>query len=368
MPPSRPRRALSRLVVLLGAAAALGLAGCADSDNPPAGSIKSLSDLPHQSRSMLKVGDASREAGDCAAAIRFYRLAIEKEKSPADIVAARVGAGECEVGLGALPDAEHDFLAATKLAPRDSAPLIGLGRVYLIEHKPGDAAAYLDLAIKQGAAAAFVWNDMGVALDQLRRHKEAQQAYRTGLTSYPNDPALRNNLALSLAMSHEFPEAETILRILASEPDATARTRQNLALVLGLAGDDAGARRVAEADLDAAALDNNQHFYDYMRALMTGTPLPAPAAVGAVVDKPRARVARVDVDSLPPPVWVEKPIRALKFRAPGPEKFAPDEDRISAAEILAAPKQSAAVDPAPAVPAPGEPAVTPSADPVASSE
>jgi Flp pilus assembly protein TadD len=342
MTPFRPRRALSCLVALLGAATALGLAGCAG-DGTPAGSVKSLSDLPHQSRSMLKVGDASREAGDCAAAIRFYRLAVEKEKSPADIVAARVGAGECELSMGALPDAERDYLAATKLAPRDSAPLVGLGRVYLVQHKPGEAASYLDLAIKQGATAAFVWNDKGVALDQLRRHNEAQQAYRAGLTDYPSDRALRNNLALSLAMSREFHEAETILRILASEPGATARTRQNLALVLGLEGDDAGARRVAQADLDGAALDNNERFYDYVRAMLGGAPAAAPIATGTD-NPPAARIARAEPDLLPPPVWVAKPIRALSLRAPAPEKFAlpADDGPISAPTALAAPQQSAA--------------------------
>ncbi|HEX4112485.1 MAG TPA: hypothetical protein VH020_08110 [Stellaceae bacterium] len=364
MTPSRPRHASSLLVLLLGAAAALGLAGCANSDGGP-GSVKSLSDLPDKGRSLLKVADASREAGDCAAAIRFYRLAAEKEKSPAAIVAARVGAGECELSMDALPDAERDYLAANKLAPRDSAPLVGLGRVYLVEHKPGEAARYLDLAVKQGATAAFVWNDKGVALDQLRRHQEAQQAYRTGLANYPNDHALRNNLALSLAMSREFREADELLRTLASEPGATARTRQNLALVLGLEGDDAGARHIAEADLDGAALDNNEHFYDYMRALMTGAPLPPVAAVGAIGERPKARVAHAELDSLPTPVWVERPMAGLKFRAPTSETFAPDDDRIAVSSIPAAPKQSAAAEPPPT---PLAPADTAPAAPVASSE
>jgi tetratricopeptide (TPR) repeat protein len=249
------------------------------------------------------------------------------------------------------------------VAPQDAAPLIGLGRVYLVEHKPGEAVSYLDLAIKRGATAAFVWNDKGVALDQLRRHQEAQQAYRTGLNNYPNDRALRNNLALSLAMAREFREAESMLRILASDPGATARTRQNLALVLGLEGDDAGARRIAEADLDGAALDNNEHFYDYMRALMTGTPLPSPVATETITARPTARIARAEVDSLPPPVWVERPARAFKFRAPGPENFAPDADQFSAAGALSAPKQSADAAPTALVPAD-----TPKAAPVASSE
>jgi Flp pilus assembly protein TadD len=370
MTPSRARRALSCLLLLLGTATALGLAGCANvdgkADNKPAGTVQSLSDLPDKGRSLLKVGDVSREAGDCAAAIRFYRLALEKEKKPAEIVAARVGAGECSLSMGALPDAERDFIAARKLAPRDPGPLVGLGRVYLIEHKPGEAASYFDLAVKQGASAAFVWNDKGVALDQLHRHAEAQQAYRTGLTGYPNDRALRNNLGLSLAMSRDFREAETILRTLASEPDATPRARQNLALVLGLEGDDAGARRVAEADLDGAALDNNERFYAYVRAMMTGAAPPAsiPVPVAAItVPPPRSRIARAGIDALPAPAWVERPT-GLKLRAPTPENFAVmPEDRQTSSTAMT---QSAAAEPAPTALVPAE--AEPMAAPVATSE
>src|SRR5665213_2733859 len=306
MPSSRPRRAPSPRLTLLCAAAALALAGCAQSGGGPSSdAVKSRSDLPNKSDSMLKVGDASRAAGDCPAAMRFYKMVTDKGGKPGDLAAAKMGTADCELSMNALPEARRDYLAAAKAAPNDPDPLIGLGRVFLVQHLPGEAVSYFDLALKKGATAPFVYNDKGVALDQLRRHQEAQAAYRTGLANYPSDRALRNNLGLSLAMSREFKEAETMLRTLAADPAATDRTRQNLALVLGLEGDDAGARSVSGGDLDGAALDNNRRFYDYARALITGAPLPAPTAELSSDDRAPVRTARAEVEPMPPPVLVK---------------------------------------------------------------
>jgi Flp pilus assembly protein TadD len=320
MPPSRPRRALSLSITMLAAATALGVAGCT-SEHGQSGALKSLSDLPNRDQSMLKVGDTSREAGDCQAAIRFYRLAEDKAGQPEEIAAAHIGTAECELAMSALPDAQRDYEAAAKLVPQDPVPLVGLGRVDLVEHKPDEAVVYLDRAIKMGATAAYVWNDKGVAMDQLRRHKDAQQAYRQGLTFYPQDRGLRNNLALSLAMSRDFRESDGLLRALAAEPGATARTRQNLALVLGLEGDDAGARQVSEADLNGAALDNNGHFYDYARARLTGQPLPsltdAPASSAAFEDEAAGRAAHAALD-LPPVLAMKRTPRPIRAAGKAP--------------------------------------------------
>jgi Flp pilus assembly protein TadD len=307
---SRPCRASIVSAILL---AGLGLAGCAANDGRP-DSAKNLSDLSEKGESMLKLGNAARDGGDCQAAMSFYRLVKDKDDSHAETAAARAGAADCELSMSALPDAERDYRVAMTLAPKESAPLIGLGRVALVQHKPADAATFFDRAIAKGADAAFVWNDKGVAYDQLRRHKEAQQAYRKGLAKYPTDSALRNNLALSLAMTHDFAEAETLLRGLAAEPGATARTRQNLALVLGLEGNAAAARRVSQDDLDGAALDNNGRFYQYARELMVGEPMSS-APLESDETEP-VRTARAEMAPVPPPVLVAKPLSALRTAEP----------------------------------------------------
>src|SRR6185312_4046063 len=295
---------------------AAGLAGCATAPNggPEA---KSLSDLSHRGKSMLRLGEASRQAGDCVAAVRFYRLVKGGDDNKADLAAARNGAADCELTMNALPDARRDFQEAARLRPDDPAPLIGMGRVAVVAHNPGEAVSYFDMAIKKGGGdAAYVWNDQGVAYDQLRRHQEAQAAYRAGLAKFPTDRALRNNLALSLAMTGDFREAETLLRQLAAEPDASRRTRQNLALVLGLEGNTEEARNVAQADLDGAALDNNSRFYQYARARMTGEAVPAGDQAQAAPGR-AGPVRHAEAAPLPPPVLVQQPrLSALRPAAP----------------------------------------------------
>jgi len=274
------RRALGRFLVPLSVALAFGVAGCADTGQQArsSGALKSLSDLPNQGQSMLKLAAAARDGGDCPAALRFYRPVIDKAEVPGEVLSAYLGTASCEVALGQLAEAERDYKAVGKLAPDNPSMLVGLGRIALMQHNPGDAASLLDLAITEGATEVSVWNDKGIALDQLRRHGEAQKTYREGLVRFASDRALRNNLALSLAMTRGFDEAESLLRALAQDPEASPRTRQNLALVLGLKGDDAGAREVSETDLNGAALDNNGHFYDYARAVLSGAPPPSPSA------------------------------------------------------------------------------------------
>jgi Flp pilus assembly protein TadD len=300
----------ARFVVSACAIAAFGLAGCAN-DQTKESDVKSIGDLPNQSQSMLHLGDVSRAAGDCTAAIRFYRMVVDKNDERKDRVAAMIGIADCELAAGDRPSAERDYREAAGLAPDDPMPLVGLGRVALVGHNPADAAAKLDAAIAKGATGSYVWNDKGVALDQLGRHKQAQAAYREGLGKYPADPSLADNLALSLAVSGDLVEAERILRGLVQEPAASARTRQNLALVLGLEGEDAEAREVAHADLDGAAIDNNLHFYQYARAALMGAPLPA-----ALAATPKPVPAAVAVETHAPPAKKEPKIEKAALAAP----------------------------------------------------
>ncbi|MGH7076158.1 MAG: tetratricopeptide repeat protein [Stellaceae bacterium] len=300
-------RPLPSLLLVLSAAAVLGIAGC--STGGANRESASLSQLPDPNHSMLKVANASLRAGNCVTALRLYRVTLKKGADRHEAASAHLGTAECHLAMGDITAAEQDYRVAAKLEPAAKAPLIGLGRVYLVRHQPQRAVRYLDAAIKKGANDADVWNDKGVALDQMQHHKAAQVAYRQGLAAHPSDLALHNNLALSLAMTGDFLEAEAMLRQLASMPDATDRVRENLALVLGLEGKDAEARAVSASDLNGAALDNNTRFYRYARALLTGAPLPSATARNADTGAARhaAKTAQA-APPMPPPVLVmDKP-------------------------------------------------------------
>jgi Flp pilus assembly protein TadD len=68
----------------------------------------------------------------------------------------------------------------------------------------------LAIKIKKDDAASY--SGLGVALDMMGQHEEAQKNYRTGIKNSKTPFALRNNLALSLAFTSQFDEAITILK------------------------------------------------------------------------------------------------------------------------------------------------------------
>jgi len=89
----------------------------------------------------------------------------------------------------------------------------------------------------------------GAVLDQLGRHQDAQRQYASALKMQPNDPSVLSNLGLSYALSKDLTRAEATLRRAVAQPGADAKSRQNLALVLGLQGRFAEAEAIARADL-----------------------------------------------------------------------------------------------------------------------
>src|SRR5207244_4438459 len=75
----------------------------------------------------------------------------------------------------------------------------------------------------------------------------------------------RNNLGLSLTLSGHYEQAVAELSKLALDPAATPRMRHNLALALGLKGDEAAAAKIAHADLDENTIGENQRFHAAIR-------------------------------------------------------------------------------------------------------
>lgn len=89
----------------------------------------------------------------------------------------------------------------------------------------------------------------GGVLDSLKQHEEARLRYRQALVLSPDQPQILNNYGMSYLLTGELDEAEKILTKAISQPNATVRTRQNLALVLGLKGKFKEAETVATKDL-----------------------------------------------------------------------------------------------------------------------
>jgi Flp pilus assembly protein TadD len=105
----------------------------------------------------------------------------------------------------------------------------------------------------------------GAILDQLGRTDDARVAYRNALDIKPNDPSVLSNLGMSYLLTQDLKTSETYLRSAVAQPDADSRTRQNLALVVGLQGRFQEAENIARQELTAQQAEAN---VAYLRAMM----------------------------------------------------------------------------------------------------
>ncbi len=214
--------------------------------------------------SLMRIGAAARSGGDYANAVSVFRRAAEiATTQPAPFVEL----GDTLLLTGAVDEAIVAYNSALARDGSDPQAQLGLAKAYLRTGRPELALGPLAKAIAERPDDPRLLLVLGVANDQTGRHQAAQGCYRHGLDRAPGDPALTANLALSLALSGDFVSAVAVLQPIAMGPTASARERQNLALIYGLKGNDAEAARLARIDLDEAAVTHNLAYYRTLREL-----------------------------------------------------------------------------------------------------
>ena len=258
---------------------------------------------PEQSEeTMLKVADETRAGGDLANAVGLYRRA--HELAPRDPVPL-ARAGDTLAQMQAYTEAADAYQAALSIDSNDPDLHRGFANVLLALGKPQLALAHLEIAVSKNSSDARIYNALGVAHDLAGRHDLAQEDYRKGLALAPDQLSLRNNLGLSQALSGDFTGGIATLSDLVSRPGATARNRQNLALIYGLAGDDVHAALVARTDLDETAVRNNLAYFTLLRSLddigRTAAILGADVRAARAAAQPAGTVKDPGVAETPPP-------------------------------------------------------------------
>jgi Flp pilus assembly protein TadD len=159
--------------------------------------------------------------------------------------------------LGRHDEAAAGVEALLAARPDHVEGLLELARIHIARGQGFYAVAP---ARKAAAAAPKDWRPLsllGVAYEQVSRADDARAVWREALKLSPDNPAVLNNLALSLAAGGQPAEAETLLRRAAARPDATLATRQNLALVLGLQGKTGEAERLIRENLPPETAEEN---------------------------------------------------------------------------------------------------------------
>ncbi|MDB5394241.1 MAG: hypothetical protein JWM91_1747 [Rhodospirillales bacterium] len=267
--PRAERLRLDRLMSA-GVAASVLMLGACTPDHPeyPNHDVPAVSGKDVSAKVAIDIADKERAAGDPAGAVGFYQRALAMDPLQPQV---RLSMGKAMLEAGAPNDAAETFRKILATPPRADTQIgaeaqAGLGMALV---QLGQPAAAIDplrkgLAVKPDPRG---YRALGVAENLLGRNTDAEADYNRGLALAPNDQGLHSNLGLSLALSGNFNGAITILRAAAANSDATAKTRQNLALALGLAGRNDEAEKVARMDLDEQSVRSNLAYYAQLRAL-----------------------------------------------------------------------------------------------------
>jgi Flp pilus assembly protein TadD len=224
--------------------------------------------------SLLRIADGMVQT-DPLNAVPLYRRAHELNPgSPEPLV--RVG--QAMLLVGNPPEAAAAFQDALKLSSNNPDALRGLGAALIAMDQAELALGQYEAAMRADSNDPRALNGAGVALDVLGRHDEAQARYAEALRVDPNYLSARNNYGLSLVSSGRYPEAIDVLLVAARHPEASPRTRGNLALAYGMQGDMEQALRWLRADMDALSANR---YLAYFGQLRSAGPAVAAASIRA---------------------------------------------------------------------------------------
>ncbi|MDZ4759918.1 MAG: hypothetical protein SGJ21_02455 [Alphaproteobacteria bacterium] len=207
---------------------------------------------------------ATREERDAADRQELLAQAAfwgkEYEKNPNDNEAALKLARVLRA-IGSSQRASEIASQSLAMKPGDVEFTLVLAQASLDQGRPDIAAGALALAERAGLGDWRMMSTIGVTMDQLDRHVDAQDYYRRALILSPANPKILSNLGLSYALSSQPLLAEETLRQAIESPEADARVRQNLVLVLGVQGKFAEAETAAGHETPKELIDSNSAYF-----------------------------------------------------------------------------------------------------------
>jgi Flp pilus assembly protein TadD len=94
--------------------------------------------------------------------------------------------------------------------------------------KPADAIATLDRVLASDPKNVRALVNKAVPLDIMGQHADAQPLYRRAQAMAPNDAAIANNLALSIALGGRIADAEQVIKPFIASEAVPARLKATM--------------------------------------------------------------------------------------------------------------------------------------------
>ena len=219
---------------------ATGLAGCQTASLSDV--TGSLNPLNARAEIQPNPSPASDPQRDIAAYGERFR------NSPKDVDAA-LRYGQALRSNGQRQQASAVFEQATISNPGNKPLLAAYGRALADNGAFQQAFDTLAKAHTRDNPDWRILSVQGTTLDQMGKHEDARRYYASALRIAPEEPSVLSNLGLSYMLTKDLPRAESTLRRAYANPQADARVRQNLGLVVGLQGRFAEAESIVKGDL-----------------------------------------------------------------------------------------------------------------------
>ena len=267
---------------------------------------------------LTRLGDDMSRGGDPAGAVKLYRAAYLADPSDPHNLQRM---GQAFLDMNAPMSAEQAFRGALMLAPDDVTAKRGMALSLLAEGRAAEALPLLQQLAAHSTDPRLLRAE-GTALDMLGRQTEAQAIYRKALSYAPIDADLHGNLALSLALSGDRPDALREMQAAIASPNPDPRQDANAVLVLALTGDDVAAQARGATTIGEAATHDLLVRADQAR---TATTAPARAiAIGLMTaaTTPATPLATPAPDAAPAGAASGAPSPAANASAPAPRTVA----------------------------------------------
>lgn len=212
--------------------------------------------------------------------------ASEQQADPTDAVAG-VRLAQALRELGRYDQAAEAAQATLTVQPNNLDALLELGRAHIARGQAFYGVAPLEQARQLAPRDWRPYSLLGVAYEQVRRTDDARAAWNQALALSPDNPDVLTNAATAALTHGDAPGAETLLRRAVAQPTASAKVRQNLAMVLGLQGKMGEAEQILRRELPPEQAEQNLR---WLRA--RGAAGAAPSSGGAAADSPTTDTAR----------------------------------------------------------------------------
>ena len=288
-----------RSIALLSACAlAALLGGCA-------GGADSLQESLSQPVASTKTAAADQTKTELEKATEYWGK--KHKEQPTDLAPALNYAKDLKA-LGQRQQALEVLQQASIYHGQDRGLASEYGRLALEVDQIGIAKQMLAIADDPVSPDWHVVSARGTVLAKEGKYRDAITLYEKALNLSADQPSVLNNLAMAHAMNGDAAKAEEILRRLDTK-GGSAKTRQNLALVLSLQGKFDEARQVSAKDLGPEGAQQN---VEYMRR-MVKVQQASDWATSTRTGSPRAAVTKASVspaDQLPANdgnVWTSEP-------------------------------------------------------------